>query len=150
MIKRRLAVLAAVAGLAVTGLAGSAMADEPSSFADLTAGTKVICKTSDGKTIEVVRAMPAEGAKPTAPDRATARVERAKPAEVTAPVKPEHRETVEIQAPAKGVKLSEGEARRGVRADADTWKPALPADGIMVRAGEGPHKTVKIECKKAE
>ncbi|TDD12711.1 hypothetical protein E1292_00085 [Nonomuraea deserti] len=153
MFKRRLAVLAAVATLAVTGLAGSALADEP---LGPTAGAKVICKTSDGKTIELTKALPAEGAKPAGPDGATARVEPAKPAkpaDAAAPVKPEYGETVEIQrAPAKGGKRSEGEVRRGVRADGGTWKavPAVPAEGIMVRASEGPDKTVTITCKKAE
>ncbi|MEQ4720292.1 hypothetical protein [Nonomuraea sp. B19D2] len=47
MFKRRLAVLGAVAVLAITGLAGSAMADET----PVTAGGKVTCKTADGKTI---------------------------------------------------------------------------------------------------
>ncbi|MFI7636996.1 hypothetical protein [Nonomuraea sp. NPDC049400] len=47
MFKRRLAVLGAVAVLAITGLAGSAMADETPA----TAGGKVTCKTADGKTV---------------------------------------------------------------------------------------------------
>ncbi|MEV4114294.1 hypothetical protein [Nonomuraea sp. NPDC049695] len=47
MFKRRLAVLGAVAVLAVTGLAGSAMADE----SPAAPGAKVTCKTADGKTI---------------------------------------------------------------------------------------------------
>ncbi|TMR34039.1 hypothetical protein, partial [Nonomuraea zeae] len=57
MFKRRLAVLGAAAVLAVTGLAGSAMADETPSP---TAGAKVTCVTSDGKTIELAEALPAE------------------------------------------------------------------------------------------
>ncbi|MEV0234794.1 hypothetical protein [Nonomuraea sp. NPDC050786] len=47
MFKRRLAVLGAVAVLAITGLAGSAMADETPAAP----GAKVTCKTADGKTI---------------------------------------------------------------------------------------------------
>jgi hypothetical protein len=55
MFKRRLAVLGAVCALALTGLAGSALADEPPS----TAGAKVTCKTSDGKTFELPAGEPA-------------------------------------------------------------------------------------------
>ncbi|WP_433436081.1 hypothetical protein [Nonomuraea sp. CA-141351] len=47
MFKRRLAVLGAAAVLAVTGLAGSALADETPA----TTGGTVTCKTADGKTI---------------------------------------------------------------------------------------------------
>ncbi|MGW4796258.1 hypothetical protein ACWEPC_27935 [Nonomuraea sp. NPDC004297] len=59
MFKRRLAVLGTVAVLAVTGLAGSAMADEPAPVA----GTKVTCTTPDGKTVELtmVRAAKVDG-----------------------------------------------------------------------------------------
>ncbi|MDX3107149.1 hypothetical protein ACIBO5_36850 [Nonomuraea angiospora] len=49
MFKRRLALLGAVAVLAITGLTGSALADETPA----TAGAKVTCKTADGKTVEV-------------------------------------------------------------------------------------------------
>ncbi|GAA2208498.1 hypothetical protein GCM10009850_039560 [Nonomuraea monospora] len=59
MFKRRLAVLGTVAVLAVTGLAGSAMADEPTP----PAGTKVTCTTSDGKTVELAPALPAKEGK---------------------------------------------------------------------------------------
>ncbi|WP_043619812.1 hypothetical protein [Nonomuraea candida] len=56
MFKRRLAVLGAVAVLTVTGLAGSALADGPAPAED----TKVTCTTSDGRTVELVKALPAE------------------------------------------------------------------------------------------
>ncbi|MEV6039893.1 hypothetical protein AB0L65_52880 [Nonomuraea sp. NPDC052116] len=49
MFKRRLALLGAVAVLAITGLTGSAMADETPGAA----GAKVTCKTADGKTVQV-------------------------------------------------------------------------------------------------
>lgn len=54
MFKRRLAVLGAVCALALTGLAGSALADEPPAAA----GAKATCTTSDGKTIELPEAEP--------------------------------------------------------------------------------------------
>ncbi|MEU6788210.1 hypothetical protein ABZ912_54230 [Nonomuraea angiospora] len=49
MFKRRLALLGAVAILAITGLTGSAMADETPGAA----GAKVTCKTADGKTVQL-------------------------------------------------------------------------------------------------
>jgi hypothetical protein len=49
MFKRRLAVLGTVAVLALTGLAGSAMADDPSTAPDR---AKVTCKTTDGKIVK--------------------------------------------------------------------------------------------------
>ncbi|MFG3437670.1 hypothetical protein ACGF0J_10545 [Nonomuraea sp. NPDC047897] len=48
MFKRRIAVLGAVGVLVLTGLAGSALADETPAPAD----SKIVCKTSDGKVIE--------------------------------------------------------------------------------------------------
>ncbi|QFY05402.1 hypothetical protein GBF35_00725 [Nonomuraea phyllanthi] len=55
MFKRRLAVLGAVAVLAVTGLAGSALADDA---APAPAGA-VTCTTADGKTVTLAEAKPA-------------------------------------------------------------------------------------------
>ncbi|MFI7130064.1 hypothetical protein ACIBQ1_30515 [Nonomuraea sp. NPDC050153] len=54
MFKRRLALLGAVAVLAVTGLTGSALADE----APPTAGAKVTCKTADGVAVQIAEAVP--------------------------------------------------------------------------------------------
>lgn len=48
MFKRRIAILGAVGVLVLTGLAGSALADETPA----PAGSKVVCKTSDGQVIE--------------------------------------------------------------------------------------------------
>lgn len=56
MFKRRLAVLGAVAVLVLTGLGGSAMADEAPSTAP---GAKVTCTTSDGKSIAFAKSVPA-------------------------------------------------------------------------------------------
>ena len=59
MFKRRLAVLGAVAVLVLTGLGGSAMADEAPSTAR---GAKVTCTTSDGKSIaSVAKSVPRRG-----------------------------------------------------------------------------------------
>ncbi|MEU0564694.1 hypothetical protein ABZ297_04735 [Nonomuraea sp. NPDC005983] len=61
MFKRRVATLAAVGVLVLTGLAGSAMAADN---VPPTAGQKVTCTTSDGKTVELtaVRAADASSA----------------------------------------------------------------------------------------
>ncbi|HUR07468.1 MAG TPA: hypothetical protein VM347_33330 [Nonomuraea sp.] len=56
MFKRRLAVLGAVGVLVLTGLGGSAMADEAPSAAP---GAKVTCTTSDGKSIAFAERVPA-------------------------------------------------------------------------------------------
>jgi len=64
MFKRRLALLGAVAVLAVTGLTGSALADETPS----PAGAKVTCKTADGESVQPAEAMPGPFAKIVGPD----------------------------------------------------------------------------------
>ncbi|UBU13574.1 hypothetical protein [Nonomuraea gerenzanensis] len=77
MFKRRLAVLGTVAVLAVTGLAGSALADDPSP----TAGAKVTCTTPDGKVVEVTPALPAEPGKKGVVVGPDGKVTRVKPGE---------------------------------------------------------------------
>ncbi|MER5326982.1 hypothetical protein [Streptosporangium roseum] len=58
MFKRRVAILGAVGVLVLTGLAGSAMAADQVSP---TAGHKVTCTTSDGKTVEFTAVPAADG-----------------------------------------------------------------------------------------
>ncbi|MEV0613575.1 hypothetical protein AB0I81_09640 [Nonomuraea sp. NPDC050404] len=70
MIKRRLAVLGGVAVFALAGLTGSAMANEPTP----TAGSKVICKTSDGKTVEMSKALPVKEGVVVGPDGKVKRI----------------------------------------------------------------------------
>ncbi|MEO3800067.1 hypothetical protein [Nonomuraea sp. B1E8] len=144
MFKRRLAVLAAVATLAVTGLAGSALADEPASP---TAGTKVICKTSDGKTIEMFKVRPVKGFKATRPD---GEVRKAEPGETVA------LRDGDPAAEVKALPLPEDEAERRARIK-DGYAvaaPALPAEGVLIRehadAPKGVARTVEIECEKVE
>ncbi|AQZ67707.1 unnamed protein product [[Actinomadura] parvosata subsp. kistnae] len=164
MFKRRLAVLGAVAVLAITGLAGSAMADEPSP----TAGTKVTCTTEDGKTIEMTPALPAkEGGKGGVvvgpdgkvthlADSDTVQVEKLPDGGVAVkkaePLSPEEAEKF-----SKVKKLSQEEIEKLVAAgDIVKAKPAEPAaEGgapvVATAPGEdGPAKTVKIICKKPE
>ncbi|MEO3886966.1 hypothetical protein [Nonomuraea sp. B5E05] len=144
MFKRRLAVLAAVATLAVTGLAGSALADEPARPA---AGTKVICTTSDGKTIEMLKARPMKGFKATRPDGELRKAEPSK--------------TVVLRdgdpaAKVKPLPLPEGEAERAKRVEDGhaVAAPALPAEGVLIRdhadAPKGVAKAIEIKCEKVD
>lgn len=58
MFRRRLAVLGTAAMLALTGLGGSAMADDaPTDAASSTASGTVSCRTSDGKDIKFAEGM---------------------------------------------------------------------------------------------
>ncbi|TDD24214.1 hypothetical protein [Nonomuraea diastatica] len=148
MFKRRLAVLGAVATLAVTGLAGSALADEP---AGPTAGTKVICKTSDGKTIELIRAKPVRGVKVATRDGKVTKAEPGTEPSATVELKDgDHPKWM------KAKPLPEGEVLPDVpfKDGAVTLKPARPADGSAIEDGatppEGVAKTVRITCEKAE
>ncbi|MDP4504072.1 hypothetical protein [Nonomuraea turcica] len=152
MFKRRLAVLGAVCALALTGLAGSALADEPPSAA----GAKVTCTTSDGKTIELPGVEPGKpmGVLVTSEgevkqvDPGEMVMHRAVPAEKL----PEGAEppimVKKVEAGAVATELADGDAVRAV--------PAKPAEGLPVppEAGKapegGPGKAVTIVCKKPE
>ncbi|MBB5776116.1 hypothetical protein [Nonomuraea jabiensis] len=103
MFKRRLALLGAVAVLAVTGLTGSALADETPG----PAGAKVTCKTADGESVQMAEALPGAGGRTVGPD---GKVREFKPGD-----------TVKVDA------LPEGEV------PPDVWKavPAQP-DGVDV------------------
>ncbi|MFC5823329.1 hypothetical protein [Nonomuraea insulae] len=150
MFKRRLAVLGAVAVLAITGLAGSAMADEPPVP---TAGSKVVCTTSDGKTIELTKAMPAElkdgkfmrtqpggGAEPVEGGKVTAPAGKAMPALPSGDaVKLE-----KLPEPPKGAK-GEMHIMRSDAGSPEEAKKALPAE-LAELAPEGVNKTIKITC----
>ncbi|MEV4167877.1 hypothetical protein [Nonomuraea sp. NPDC049709] len=145
MFKRRLAVLGAVAVLAITGLAGSAMADEPAP----TAGSKAVCTTSDGTTIELTEALPAKKG-----------IVVKRDGKVTVEPDGTPSEAVKVEALPEGVEP--GEIKKhvlepGDKAEAVPALPALPAEpGDMVQFGdgqappEGLAKTVKIICKKPE
>lgn len=154
MFKRRLAVLGAAAVLAITGLAGSAMADETPAP---TAGSKVVCTTSDGKTIELTKALPAE--------LKDGKFGRARPIEdgekvefgkVTAPDGKMKRaelsdDAVKIeglpQPPADG--KGELHIMKGKEISPEEAKKTLPAE-LAELAPEGVTKTVKIICKAPE
>ncbi|WP_327586654.1 hypothetical protein OHA25_06350 [Nonomuraea sp. NBC_00507] len=152
MFKRRLAVLGAVCALALTGLAGSALADEPPSAA----GAKVTCTTSDGKTIELPGVEPgkpmgvlvtSEG-EVTQVDPGEMVMHRAVPAEKL----PEGAEPPimgkKVEAGAVAIELADGDAVPAV--------PAQPAEALPVppeaaKGPEGDHgKAVTIVCKKPE
>ncbi|GAA3250012.1 hypothetical protein [Nonomuraea helvata] len=150
MFKRRLAVLGAVAVLAITGLAGSAMADE----SPAAPGAKVTCKTADGKTIT----LPEIGGK------FATRSGRAKPIETRDYAKTESLPdgealppgAIEVEKVPDGVKvekLPDGELPEGVKV-----VPAQPAEPgeegftqVQPPAGapEGAMK-VRIICEKAD
>jgi hypothetical protein len=168
MFKRRLAVLGTVAVLAITGLAGSAMADEPSPAA----GSKVTCTTPDGKVVEVVPALPAkplkegvvvgpDGKATRVDDSSAVKVERlpdggvaVRKAEPLTPEEIEKFSKVKELSPEEAEKLSPDAFAKAVPA-----LPALPAEGVeRVEGAErfegvtppegGPAETVKIICKK--
>ncbi|MFG1708502.1 hypothetical protein ACFLIM_35415 [Nonomuraea sp. M3C6] len=151
MFKRRLAVLGAVAVLAITGLAGSAMADEPPA----TAGAKVTCTTSDGKTIELAKPLRAKGGVVITRD---GKVHRVKPGTKVSLRDGEAPEAVKLDA------LEDGEAPEAVKIEgipdgerlrAVPARPALPEGAstevapVEKAPGEkGVAKRVKIICKK--
>ncbi|MET7333413.1 hypothetical protein [Nonomuraea sp. NPDC005650] len=166
MFKRRLALLGAVAVIAVTGLTGSALADE----APGTAGAKVTCKTADGATVQIAEAVPGVPGKiatgdgkvrvtkpdgklkvDVLPDGEVPALGLAKavpvPQDGEAPVAtmrvPENGEApVLTTAP-----IPDGELPEGVQA-----VPAQPAKPGDAPTGEPPAftKTVKIVCEKAD
>ncbi|MEV0828590.1 hypothetical protein [Nonomuraea rubra] len=131
MFKRRLAVLGAVAVLAITGMAGSALADEPAPAA----GAKVTCTTADGKPVEVAQALPAKPGTLVGPD---GKVERL---DADGAVKVE-------RLPDGGVAVKKAEPLSPE--DFVKAVPALPAEdteGVTLPEGD-PAKTVEIICKK--
>ncbi|MGW3346668.1 hypothetical protein ACWDA3_25415 [Nonomuraea rubra] len=167
MFKRRLAVLGAVAVLAITGMAGSALADEPAPAA----GAKVTCTTADGKPVEVAQALPAKPGTLVGPDGKVERldadgavkVERlpdggvaVKKAEPLSPEEIEKFAKVQEVSPeeagkfAKVEELSPEELEQLKSEDFVKAVPALPAEdaeGVTLPEGD-PAKTVKIICKK--
>ncbi|MGN9837610.1 hypothetical protein ACTMTI_05760 [Nonomuraea sp. H19] len=160
MFKRRLAVLGAVCALALTGLAGSALADDPHS----TAGAKVTCTTSDGRTIELPELQPGKPAgimagpdgevKPVDPDEI---VKEAVPAEKL----PEGSEEILIEKtdgdavrvhPAKPGELADVKAIKVFKGKAVKVAEGEDGPSAVAEALEGgePGKMVKIVCKKPE
>ncbi|MCK2214367.1 hypothetical protein MF672_011270 [Actinomadura sp. ATCC 31491] len=139
--KRRLAVLGAVCALAVAGLSGSALADQPASPAP---GGKVTCTTVDGGTIELTAPKPGE--------RVKARVHLADEL-------PEGAEPPAGVEPGERIEAHTTEAAEADAPDAVHAVPALPAvpdDGsappkVALKAPAGkPGKAVGIICKKPE
>lgn len=158
MFKRRLAVLGAVCALALTGLAGSALADEPPSAA----GAKVTCTTSDGKTIELPTVVPGEPvAVVVGPDGEVKKVDPGETIKFHAAEKlPDGAEPpVEVPDVEPPAEVKEGtvlptEVKEGAVA---LGVPGIPAEGakghfkVGVKPSEGDiAKAVKITCKKSE
>ncbi|MFC4014402.1 hypothetical protein ACFOY2_44770 [Nonomuraea purpurea] len=171
MFKRRLATLGAVAVLAISGLAGSALADQTPTPS--TAGAKMICKTADGKIVELASARAAAVTK-------DGKVRQLDPAEIEELKKAGEAGAVKKLADGKAVKVKdfvkgegiqirkieggEGvEVRKLERGEAGEWAKAKPVEGSELpqefRAGpakpaEGvtgtPQKTVKITCEKSD
>ncbi|MCA2229062.1 hypothetical protein [Nonomuraea aurantiaca] len=122
MFKRRLAVLGAVGVLVLTGLGGSAMADEAPSTVP---GVKVTCTTSDGKIItfaEPARAVGDPAAKPG---------EKAPKGGVALRLRDD--QTIEIES------LPEGAVTEAVPA-----KPAVKGEGFTAEGGEPADGAVKL------
>ncbi|GAA4934971.1 hypothetical protein HD597_010203 [Nonomuraea thailandensis] len=150
MFKRRLAVLGTVAVLAVTGLAGSAMADEPTPAP----GAKVTCTTADGKVVELAQALPAKKGFVAGPDGKVTRldengavkVERLPDGGVAVkraePLSPEEIEKLSKvkelppEAAEKLAKLKELSPEEAEKLSSDDFlkavpaTPALPAEGV--------------------
>jgi hypothetical protein len=158
MFKRRLAVLGAVCALALTGLAGSALADEPPS----TAGAKVTCTTSDGKIIELSAVVPGERMGVlVGPDGKVKKVDPGERIESHAAQKlpdgaepPAEVPDVEPPAEVKEGTVLPTEVKEGAVA---LGVPGIPAEGakghfkVGVKPSEdGTAKTVSITCKKSE
>ncbi|MEV4072480.1 hypothetical protein ACGFJC_27630 [Nonomuraea fuscirosea] len=142
MFKRRLAVLGAVAVLAITGVAGSAMADQTPAPA---AGSKVVCTTSDGKTIEIMPALPAKDV------LAKGEAVRAGADGVAVRVK-DLSDGFEGEAGkvVKGSRIASEEVpEMGVALPARPAQPSDAAEGVAPPEN-GLAETVSISCKKAE
>ncbi|TMR99395.1 hypothetical protein [Nonomuraea basaltis] len=150
MFKRRLAVLGAVCALALTGLAGSALADEPTS----TAGAKVTCTTSDGKTIEFPEINPGEQMGVlVGPDGKVKKVDPKETVKLEALPLPEG---AKGEPHVKIKKFEEGDAVPALPATPGEPVDVKDVNGGVVVAEKGeapvgePGKAVKITCKKAE
>ncbi|MGW0810479.1 hypothetical protein [Nonomuraea sp. NPDC002799] len=145
MFKRRLVALGAAAVLAITGLAGSALADE-------TPSPKPTCTTADGKPIELSKALPPKrGAVIVSPDGKVTRVE---PGSKQDGMKIEKLPDGELpDAAALAVPFEEGiPLPDGVPLDAPHAEPGQELRKVEagVAAPDGPAKTIKIVCKKPE
>ncbi|MEV5888198.1 hypothetical protein [Nonomuraea fuscirosea] len=145
MFRRRLAVLGAVAVLAITGLAGSAMADETPAP---TAGSKMVCTTSDGKTIELMPALPAGDVLAAPKGEATRAGARGVAVRIKAGA-------VQIKDGAEGEPHQVADTKTITTEEAPEMgialpaRPAQPADGVAPPEN-GLAETVSISCKKAE
>ncbi|MFG6194073.1 hypothetical protein [Nonomuraea sp. JJY05] len=177
MFKRRLALLGAVAVLAITGLTGSAMADETPGAA----GAKVTCKTADGKIVQLAEAAPRAFGKIVGPDGKvrefkpgdTVKVDALPDGEVpppgvakAVPVPPDGAEgtktvpdpsdgvevTKAVPVPSDGAEVAEAvPLPEGELPDAVRAVPAQPAKpGEKVDAPSLAIKAMKIICEKAD
>ncbi|MFF4620089.1 hypothetical protein [Nonomuraea jabiensis] len=162
MFKRRLALLGAVAVLAVTGLTGSALADETPG----PAGAKVTCKTADGESVQLAEALPGPAGKIVGPDGKVREFKTGGPVKIEAlpdgEVPPDVTKAVPAQPDGVDVTkvlptLPDGvEVRKAVPLpedgelpDAVQAVPAQPAKpGEKVDAPWG--KAMKIICEKAD
>ncbi|MEU6713874.1 hypothetical protein ABZ897_20580 [Nonomuraea sp. NPDC046802] len=178
MFKRRLATLGAVAVLAISGLAGSAMADQtptPTSAtsAAAVAGAKVICKTPDGKTVELKHALPMAATKDGKVRQLDpAEIEELKKAKDAGPVEGAGKteafkkltdgKGMEVKDFVKGEgvqirKIEGGEGveirklERGDAGEAGEWGKAKPAERAELSDAAPfgkPQKTVALTCEK--
>ncbi|MEU7741030.1 hypothetical protein [Nonomuraea sp. NPDC049158] len=143
MFKRRLAVLGAVGVLVLTGLGGSAMADEAPSTVP---GVKVTCTTSDGKTIAFAERARTDG------DLATKPGEKAPEAGVAVRLRDD--QTIEIESLPEGAITEAVPAKPAVKGEGFTTEGGEPADeagktGIALATEDGsvPTKTIAVKCE---
>ncbi|MER6948352.1 hypothetical protein ABT294_30425 [Nonomuraea sp. NPDC000554] len=158
MFKRRVATLAAVGVLVLTGLAGSAMAADN---VPPTAGQKVTCTTGDGKTVEFTAVPADDGSSAVAIKRnADGTVTSVAPETIAAPteaqrVRPAEKGEAGAQsADDEGVKIERlevGQMEGGQRLEAvpaTKTVPATKADGTDApELTEPPAGAETISCK---
>ncbi|WP_101787444.1 hypothetical protein [Nonomuraea indica] len=128
MFKRRIAVLGAVGVLVLTGLAGSALADETPA----PAGSKVVCRTSDGQVIAFAERVKAIEARK-GPDGSILVAEAEPPTAVRVSDLAAEQGTAHRVERRGGPDLEKGHAATAVPAE-----PAVGADGKPVPAPVGP------------
>lgn len=128
MFKRRIAVLGAVGVLVLTGLAGSALADETPA----PAGSKVVCRTSDGQVIAFAERVKAIEARK-GPDGSILVAEAEPPTAVKVSDLAAEQGTAHRVERRGGPDLEKGHAATAVPAE-----PAVGADGKPVPAPVGP------------
>jgi len=155
MMKRRFAVLGAVAALTIAGLSGSALAGTPTP----SAAEKVVCKTADGKVIELAAPLRRAAAGEGRPAGKSGEIEWRKarpmdasgtaPAEVTRPAQASGTHTVVETRPAEPSAAGEETEPKVVKPDTGDGR-RLPEEFSAARVSADPDvtaETLQITCE---